>query len=318
MHVPCWAGAPESAVVLLGRGTDEGTLSTPVGLVGGPPAWIACPAEAAGSSRPAARAATSARAAITDHKPPFPGREFCWGGSSIYWRTVPDEEKVAPSYSGLGVVLLAARRTTKQQLGRSSQAVSMPRVAGASGILGLERIVATRRAHPEVVVAANDRVTREALGLLREESLSVQRRARRGQTASSVHQHALLWHMYRVVESAALSETRDLEFGWPLLGLPDSCGVARPGLAPIESAGLAAFHRDRSALDAARRGRGRGAGRGTGGNEIEEVGDGAGRAAARAAAKAAAWAAEQARKQQQDVGKGGGGRGNAGAATASG
>ena len=33
------------------------------------------------------------------------------------------------------------------------------RVAGASGILGLERIVATRRAHPEVVVAANDRVT---------------------------------------------------------------------------------------------------------------------------------------------------------------
>ena len=112
------------------------------------------------------------------------------------------------------------------------------RVAGASGILGLERIVATRRAHSEVVVAANDRVTREALGLLPGESLSVQRHAREllipqagnfstlkrmaimiagaldeGRQRGSVHQHALLWHMYRVVESAALSETRDLEFG---------------------------------------------------------------------------------------------------------
>ena len=77
--------------------------------------------------------------------------------------------------------------------------------------------------------------------------------------------------------------------------------MARPGLAPIESAGLAAFYRDRSALDAARRGRGRGAGRGSGGNELEEAWDGAGRAAARAAAKAAARAAEQVKKQQQDV-----------------
>ena len=110
-------------------------------------------------------------------------------------------------------------------------------------------------------------------------------------------------------------ETHDLEFGWPLLGLPDPCGVARAGLAPIESAGLAAFHRDRSALDAARRGGGRGAGRGSGGNELEEVADGAGRAAARAAAKAAARAAEQAKKHQQDGGKG---SGSGGAASTSG
>ena len=139
-----------------------------------------------------------------------------------------------------------------------------------------------------------------------------------GRQRGSVHQHTLLWRMNRVVESAALSETRDLEFGWPLLGLPDPCGVARSGLPPIESAGLAAFHRDRSALDAARRGRGRGAGRGSGGERDRGgVGAGAGRAAARAAAKAAARVAEEARKQQQDVGKGGG-LGNAGAATTSG
>ena len=199
------------------------------------------------------------------------------------------------------------------------------------------------RAHREVVVAANDRVTREALGLLPGESLSVQRHAwelfipqagnistlkrmaimiagalDEGRQRGSVHQHALLWHMYRVIEPAALSETHDLEFGWPLLGLPDPFGVPRPGLAPIESAGLAAFHRDRSALDAARRGRGRMAGRGSGGNELEEVGDDAGRAAARAAAKAAVRAAEQAKKQQQDGGKGRGGRGSGGAASTSG
>ena len=36
-----------------------------------------------------------------------------------------------------------------------------------------------------------------------------------GRQRGSVHQHALLWHMYRVIESAALSETHDLEcVGW--------------------------------------------------------------------------------------------------------
>ena len=186
-------------------------------------------------------------------QPPFPRKELCWDDRRSAWRTVPDEERVAPRTAGSAEDYEAAA-------GSLLSGGVDARVAGASGILGLERIVATRRAHPEVVVAANDRVTREALGLLPGESLSVQRHAREllipqagnfstlkrmaimiagaldeGRQRGSVHQHALLWHMYRVVESAALSETRDLEFGWPLLGLPDPCGVARPGLAPIRT-----------------------------------------------------------------------------------
>ena len=98
-------------------------------------------------------------------------------------------------------------------------------------------------------MAANDRVTREALGLLSGESLSVQRHAREllipqagnfstlkrmaimiasaldeGRQRGSVHQHAQLWHMYRVVESAALSETRDLEFSGRCWGYPIRVG----------------------------------------------------------------------------------------------
>ena len=296
---PGYPGERRCSGARSGRG-DTGRTRRPRG---GPPLGLSAP-----------RRPPAARAPRPGQQPPAAtassGEGACWGGSSIYWRTVPDGERVAPSYSGSELVLSGVRTTTRQQLGCSSEAVSMP---GSQAPVGLERIVATRRAHPEVVVAANDRVTREAVGLLPGESLSVQRHAREllipqagnfsslkrmaimiagaldeGRQRGSVHQHALLWHMYRVIGSAVLSETHDLEFGWPLLGLPDPCGVARPGLAPIESAGVAAFHRDRSALDAARRGRGRGAGRGSGGNELEEVGDGAGRAAARAAAKAAA------------------------------
>ena len=59
-------------------------------------------------------------------QPPPPERELCWGRSSIYWIAVPDGERVAPSYSGSGLVLSGVRTTTRQQLGRSSEAVSMP------------------------------------------------------------------------------------------------------------------------------------------------------------------------------------------------
>ena len=245
--------------------------------------------------------------------PPPPERELCWGGLVDLLESRSRRGESRAELFGLGAGAVQSADDYEAAAGSLLGGGVDARVAGASGILGLERIVATRRAHPEVVVAANDRVTREALGLLPGESLSVQRHAREllipqagnfstlkrmaimiagaldeGRQRGSAHQHALLWHVYRVIQSAALSETHDLEFGWPLLGLPDPWGVARPGLAPIKSAGLAAFRRDRSALDAARRGRGRGARRGSGGSELEKVGDGAGRAAARAAAKAAA------------------------------
>eukprot|EP00971_Amphidinium_carterae_P200783 3984350-Amphidinium_carterae.1 len=61
----------------------------------------------------------------------------------------------------------------------------------------------------------------------------------------------MLWHVYRVLESAAVSERHDMSYAWPLLGIEDPGSKPRLGLAPVESAGLAAFHRDRLALAAA-------------------------------------------------------------------
>eukprot|EP00973_Karenia_brevis_P040891 5657793-Karenia_brevis.AAC.1 len=49
-----------------------------------------------------------------------------------------------------------------------------------------------------------------------------------------------------------MAEGHDLTWAWPLLGIEDPAGRPNPGLAPVEAAGLAAFHRDRLTLDAAR------------------------------------------------------------------
>ena len=244
----------------------------------GSAAWTARPAEAACSSRPAARAAAAARTALASRN------RLLRRGSSAG----------------------ATRRSSGEPVRTRRESRRAIRAGGwccrECGRLRGSRLVA---------VATNDRVTREALGLLPGESLSVQRharelliphseadgdhdrgRARRGPAARiRAPARPTLAHVpcYRI--SRPLRDTRRRVWV-ATAGLPDPCGVARPGLAPIESAGLAAFHRDRSTLVAARRGRGRGAGRGSGGN-------GGGRAAARAAAKAAARAAEQ----QQDGGR---------------
>ena len=118
------------------------------------------------------------------------------------------------------------------------------------------------------------------------------------------HQHALTWHAYRAFESAALRPGHDFTWAWPLLGIADPAGTPRPGLAPVESAGLAAYHRDRLVLDSAQEGR-RGGGGGAGPRGRAEDGGAAGaeRGSARAAAEAARKAAEAAKKAN------GGGRG---------
>ena len=129
----------------------------------------------AGSSRPAARAATSARAAIADRNHPF------WGGSSAGTARRSSGEPFRTRIESRRVIRAGAAGSAEDYEAAAGSLLSGgvdARVAGASGILGLERIVAIRRAHPEVVAAANDRVTREALGLLPGESLSVQRHAR--------------------------------------------------------------------------------------------------------------------------------------------
>eukprot|EP00974_Lingulodinium_polyedra_P016467 1595457-Lingulodinium_polyedra.AAC.1 len=53
-----------------------------------------------------------------------------------------------------------------------------------------------------------------------------------GRARGPQHQHAFLYHAYRVVEMAAATEGHDLAWGWPLLGIDDPGGQPRPGLAP--------------------------------------------------------------------------------------
>ena len=77
---------------------------------------------------------------------------------------------------------------------------------------------------------------------------------------------ALTWNVLSAVESAAASESRDLGYAWPLLGIPDPGGPAPSPLVPVEAAALAAFHRDRLALEQARTAAGK-AGGGGGGRE---------------------------------------------------
>lgn len=183
----------------------------------------------------------------------------------------------------------------------------------------LERVLATRRQHPEVVIAANDRAIQDSLHVLPGESWSVSRHARQdvipqcggfstlrrvvavlaaaldeGRLRGGLHQHAFLYHAYRVFELAAAAEDHDVAWSWPLLGIDDPAGRPRAGLAPVESAGLAAFHRDELALaqsraSAGRRGRGGGGATGDGLPQFDSEG---GRGAARRAAAAAKRAAD--------------------------
>ena len=81
-----------------------------------------------------------------------------------------------------------------------------------------------------------------------------------GRLRGAVVQRAFLWHAYRVLELAAVSEGHDLAYGWPLLGIPDPGGNRRLGVAPVGQASLASFHREQQVL-----GQQMGYGRGKGG-----------------------------------------------------
>jgi hypothetical protein len=119
-----------------------------------------------------------------------------------------------------------------------------------------------------------------------------------------MHQHAFLFHAYRVIEGAATSVEHDLSYAWPLLGIPDPGGRPRPGLAPVEAAGLAAYHRDRVALEAAQAAGGKSRGKGKGGEEGEWHDQGAAGGERRARAKAQAAAAAANRGGEKGGGKG--------------
>ena len=153
MHVPCWAGAPGRAAVVRGAERAREHWAHPLASSG--VRRLNCPPRG-GRLQLAPRGPGSSRStdSIRRPQPPFPGRELCWGGSSIYRKAVPDGRESRRAVGGADDYEAAAGSL----LGGGVDA----RVAGASGILGLERIVATRD-NPEVVGGAGTAAGRVAV-----------------------------------------------------------------------------------------------------------------------------------------------------------
>ena len=169
----------------------------------------------------------------------------------------------------------------------------------SSGAAALERVLITRRVRPDVIIAAAHEQARIRMGVVGDEAWSVVRMSReliqphagnfvtlkralaivshaleefRARTPE--HAEAFLWHALRVLEVTAMDPDRDMAYAWPLLGIEDPGGRAAPAMPPVESAALAAWHRDAASLANARALARRGPGR------RGDEGDGAGAAGA--------------------------------------
>ena len=77
-----------------------------------------------------------------------------------------------------------------------------------------------------------------------------------GKSGNLQRQNALLHHMYVFRESASQDPSHETEWGWPILGIQDPEGRLLPPWASEQSA-VVACHKERVALDAARKSIGR-------------------------------------------------------------
>ena len=192
-------------------------------------------------------------------------------------------------------------------------------VSRHSGVMAMERIKLTRRSRPDVVIQASEMAAREnsrvqpgeqwswSLHAVREDMpaagnfLTLKRMLAviaaaldEGRVHGLQQEHAFLHHAYKMLKDAAHSPGHDMQWGWPILGIPDPGGRAPASWAPAENAALQAFHRDAAALESAKKalntGNQRYQGGEGGGKSSEEGGEGPrpSRAALRAAARKAA------------------------------
>jgi len=142
------------------------------------------------------------------------------------------------------------------------------------GLWALERIQATRRQRPDLVIAAGEKMVKEQLGVLGDEAWSWRRHAEtellpacggfttlkrmvamtamaldEGRACGPEAQTAALVHIYKVLDATARDPAHEMQWPWPLLGVSDPGGRRRAGWAPGEAAALVAFHRDEAALE---------------------------------------------------------------------
>ena len=145
-------------------------------------------------------------------------------------------------------------------------------LSASSGKLGatqIERLRMSREKRPELTVAAHEKELMRDLSVLPGESWSYRRHAEQlvmpqaagyhglrktiailaealdlHRVKGADHSRAFLSQAYKAAQCAALHPQKQWGYGWPLLGIADPDGQARPGYTPAESSALAAWHRD--------------------------------------------------------------------------
>jgi len=162
----------------------------------------------------------------------------------------------------------------------------IPGIESRSGLAQLQRLLRTRRSHPEAVIGSHESIAKERLGALTGDSWTWRRYVAQellpfcgnfvtlkrlvvmlagaldeGRQGSLLQQHAYLTQALAVAEGAAKDPNHDLGWGWPMLGLPDPGERPIAHWAPVESSAVAAFHKEQMTLAEARKRHHVGAGR---------------------------------------------------------
>ena len=179
-------------------------------------------------------------------------------------------QRVGTAKASSGYEPLEGAATTLEEL----EQLGISHDLGAKmGAAQLERLRLTREARPELVSLAHEKEIQRALKVLPGEAWSYGRHAREhvlpaaaghhglrkfvtilahaldiGRTQGSDHMTAFVHQAYKAAEGAALHPQKQWTYGWPLLGIDDPDGLARPGFSPAEHAALAAYHKDREQL----------------------------------------------------------------------
>ena len=199
-----------------------------------------------------------------------------------------------------------------------------------SGQAQLAKLLRTRRSHPEAYVAAYEQVVTEKMHILPGHAWSyhqfymtevepfcghfvtlkrlgalVAGAMDEGRSGSLARQHAYLASALALIEGAAKAADHDLSWGWPLLGVRDPGGAAEPTWPVASTAAVSAYHRERVALEEARKKVG--VGRGAGGAAGSSGSDGS---------QANLPSMIRAAVKEEIQGKGGGGRGRGNPAAA--
>ena len=174
------------------------------------------------------------------------------------------------------------RNLLSHAMGVEGDAITQGSGSKVSGQWALERIKRTRREKPEIVWQAACDGIQEQLGVLEGEAWSFRRHAEQelvpacgnfstlkrmlmilaavldeGRAYGASAQTAMLVHAYRVLEATARDPQHEMQWPWPLLGIPDPAGRQRAAWAPGESAAVVAFHREEAALEESKRKLGR-------------------------------------------------------------